>query len=285
MIRGVARSPNPAVLHAAVAAWLENYDSPHTRAAYSADLEHFGQWSRTERVNPLALAENDLRRYRAACEAEGAAPATVARRLSAIASFGNFALERGTAGTSPRVERPTLPAASTTETLSDDDATAILGAADLMNPRSALLVRLLMLDGLKVGEAVQADATDVSGRPPRMSLTLDGATPRVIQLHPETADLLAAYLGRRRRGPLLLSEHRARVTERLTRFGVDYVIKQAAETAGIAGVVSGNTLRRRFVVAAHERGEDLDSIRHSAGHADARTTRRYLDTASSDPRT
>jgi integrase/recombinase XerD len=99
----------------------------------------------------------------------------------------------------------------------------------------------------------------------------------VIRLHPDTADLVATYLGRRRRGPLLLSEHRARVTERLTRFGVDYLLKQAAETAGIAGAVSANTLRRRFVTAAHERGEDLDDIRHSAGHADARTTRRYLD--------
>jgi integrase/recombinase XerD len=145
-----------------------------------------------------------------------------------------------------------------------------------MNPRSALLVRLLMLDGLKVGEAVHADASDVAGKPPRMTLTLDAAIPRVIELHPDTAALLATYLGKRRRGPLLLSEHRAHVTERLTRFGVDYVVKQAAESAGIAGAVSANTLRRRFVMAAHERGDDLDGIRHSAGHADARTTRRYL---------
>jgi site-specific recombinase XerD len=268
---------DPAVLEAAVTAWLENYRSPHTRAAYRADLHHFGEWSRAQRVNPLALDEDDLRRYRAACEAEGAGPATVARRLSAIASFGSFAHERGTALAAPRIERPTVAASSTTGSLSPDDAAALLAVADQMNPRAALVVRLLMLDGLKVGEAVDADATDVSGRPPLMRLTLRAAPVRVIQLHPDTADLVAAYLGRRREGPLLLSEHRARVTERLTRFGVDYLLKQAAETAGIAGAVSANTLRRRFVTAAHERGEDLDGIRHSAGHADARTTRRYLD--------
>jgi integrase/recombinase XerD len=267
---------DPAALQAAVTAWLENYRSPHTRAAYRADLHHFGQWARAQQVNPLALDEDDLRRYRAACEAEGAGPATVARRLSAIASFGSFAHERGTALAAPRIDRPTLPASSTTESLSASDATALLAAADQMNPRAALVVRLLMLDGLKVGEAVHADATDVEGQPPRMRLTLRAAPARVIQLHPDTADLVATYLGRRRRGPLLLSEHRARVTERLTRFGVDYLLKQAAETAGIAAV-SANTLRRRFVTAAHERGEDLEGIRHSVGHADARTTRRYLD--------
>ena len=74
--------------------------------------------------------------------------------------------------------------------------------------------------------------------------------------------------------------------EDLTRFGVDYIIKQTAETAGIAGTISGNTLRRRFVVAAHERGEDLDTIRDSVGHTNARTTRRYIPpTASGDTRT
>lgn len=270
------RPPRRAALEDAVAAWLGNYESPHTRVAYRADVEHFCKWCQAERVNPLALDEADLQRYRASCEASGAAPSTVARRLSSVASFGNFALERGDGIAAPRIGRPSLPAASTTEALNDADAAAILSAADHMNPRSALLVRLLMLDGLKVGEAVRADVTDVGGRPPSMTLSVRAEVPRVIQLHPDTADLLAAYLGTRRSGPLLLSQHRARVSERLTRFGVDYVIKQAAEIAGINGGVSSNTLRRRFVATAYERGADVDSIRRSVGHSDARTTRRYI---------
>ena len=105
---------------------------------------------------------------------------------------------------------------------------------------------------------------------------------RVIELHPDTAELLTVYLGKRRRGPLLLSEHRARLAERLTRFGVDYIVKQAAETAGIAGPISANTLRRRFVMNADDHGQELDEIRLRAGHADPRTTRRYLETSGGD---
>lgn len=281
-----AQRGGPGPRPAAIAAWLENYNSPHTRAAYRADIEHFGQWARAEHVDPVALEEADLRRYRAACEASGAGPSTVARRLSAISSFGAFAFQDAGSRSVPVIDRPTLPTVSHTESLSADDADAILAAADRMNPRSALLIRLLMLDGLKVGEAVDADATDVAGRPPRMTLRLHTTTPRVISLHPDTAMLLAAYLGKRRRGPLLLSEHRARVTERLTRFGVDYVVKQAAQTAGIGDGVSGNTLRRRFVIAAHDRGENIDDIRENLGHAHARTTRRYMPhTGGDDPRT
>ncbi len=85
-----------------------------------------------------------------------------------------------------------------------------------------------------------------------------------------------AYLARRRDGPLLLNERRSSEPERLTRFGVDYVVKQAARTAGVSAAVSANSLRRRYVVAEHERGADIDQIRRNAGHADARTTRRYL---------
>jgi site-specific recombinase XerD len=76
---------------------------------------------------------------------------------------------------------------------------------------------------------------------------------------------------------LLLSERRGRVPGRLTRFGVDYLVKQVAQAAGLDQAVSGNTLRRRYVMAAHAGGTDLDRIRLNVGHADRRTTRRYLD--------
>jgi site-specific recombinase XerD len=73
-----------------------------------------------------------------------------------------------------------------------------------------------------------------------------------------------------------LSERRGCEPDRLTRFGLDYAIKQVVQEAGLARPVSGNTLRRRYVMAAHADGTDLDKIRHNTGHADRRTTRRYL---------
>ena len=262
-------------MQAAVTLWLERYESPHTRAAYRNDLEHFGQWTRAQRVNPFALTEPDLQRYRAVCEANGAQAATVARRLSAIASFSAFALTQGDGIGAPKVDRPALPAATTTDAMTDEDVTALLSAADEMSTRAAVLIRLLLFDGLKVGQVVDAEAADISGTPPSLSLTVSASPVRVIALHPDTATLLSVYLDDRRSGPLVLSEHRARVGARLTRFGVDYLIKQAAEHAGIASI-SANSLRRQFLVRAHERGDDIDDIRRSAGHSDARTTRRYL---------
>jgi site-specific recombinase XerD len=63
----------------------------------------------------------------------------------------------------------------------------------------------------------------------------------------------------------------------LTRFGVDYLVKQVAEDARIGRTVNGNALRRRYVVAAVAAGADVESVSRHVGHADPRTTRRHLD--------
>jgi site-specific recombinase XerD len=265
----------------AVAGFLAACRSSNTRDAYRADLDHLAAWCQDRgTLNLLTIDAADVARYRTECELAGASAATVARRLSAITSFGAYAAANGadsaiTAG--DEIERPTLESSSTAELLTDVDADALLDAADRISRRSAVLIRLLMLDGLKVGEVIRAGAADVRGRPPRMTLSLHDRNARKIGLHADTATAVRRYLGGRRDGPLLLSERRGRPAERLTRFGVDYLVKQVADAAGLDQAVSGNTLRRRYVMAAHADGTDLDRIRRNAGHADRRTTRRYLD--------
>jgi integrase/recombinase XerD len=265
----------------AVAGFLDACRSSNTRAAYRADLGHVAAWCRGRgTLDLLTIDAADVARYRTECELAGASAATVARRLSAITSFGAYAAANGTQSAlaaDTEIERPALESSSTAELLTDADAESLLAAADRISRRSAALIRLLMLDGLKVGEVIRADASDVRGRPPRMTLCLRSWTARTIDLHADTATAVRRYLDRRRDGPLLLSERRGRRPGRLTRFGVDYLVKQVAQTAGLDQAVSGNTLRRRYVMAAHADGTDLDRIRRNAGHADRRTTRRYLD--------
>ena len=273
--------PSEAGVSLAVAGFLDACRSTNTRSAYRTDLSHLAAWCRNHgTLDLLTITAADVARYRTACELAGASPATVARRLSALTSFGAYAAANGsepalTAET--EIARPSVDSSSSAELLTDADADALLAAADRLGRRCAVLIRLLMLDGCKVGEVIRADASDVSGRPPRMTLQLRDRHARAIDLHPDTSSAVRGYLGRRRNGPLLLSERRGRQPDRLTRFGLDYLVKQVAHEAGLEQSVSGNTLRRRYVIAAHADGTDLDRIRDSAGHADRRTTRRYLD--------
>jgi site-specific recombinase XerD len=276
---GDSRSDDSATLTLAIAGFLDACRSPNTRAAYRADLRHFAHWcASNEKLNLLSADATDIARYRTACELDGSRPATVARRLSAVVSFGNYAAGHGlepVLATDRNVERPTTLSASSTGVLGDADAEALVAAADQTGARAGLLVRLLMLDGLKVSEAARANASDLHGPAKHVSLTIEGRNSRTRLLHPDTSGAARRYLGRRRVGPLLLSEQRGQHTTRLTRFGIDYVIKEVARAAGFHAI-SANTLRRRYAMDAHARGTNLDTIRDNLGHATQRTTRRYL---------
>jgi len=272
--------PQDSALTLAIADFLSTCRSANTQAAYRADLGHLARWCRQDgHLDLLTIDVDDIARYRAECETAGASPATVARRLSAIASFSAYtaAAERAPArlaGTN--IPRPVVAPTSTAELLTDADADALLAAADQRGSRAAVAIRLLMLDGLKVGEVIRADATDVHGQQPHTTVRLRTRPARTIALHHQTAKALRRYLGRRRQGPLILSEQRGRESERLTRFGLDYLVKHVAQTARLEQRISGNTLRRRYVTAAHAQGNDLATIRDNTGHTDTRTTRRYL---------
>ena len=263
------------------AAFLDACRSSNTRSAYEADLAILAAWCRDQgSLNLLTIDAADLSRYRTACEVAGASPATVTRRLSAMTSFAAFASSMGESPAllpGSTIVRPALESRSTATVLADSEADALLAAADDLGARPAALIRLLMLDGLKVGEVTHADASDVSGRQPPMQLRIHDRRSHAIELHPATSAALATYLSRRRRGPLILNERRGRDPGRLTRFGVDYLVKRVAREAGLAQPISCNTLRRRYVVAAHDDGIDLETIRHNTGQGDRRTARRYLE--------
>jgi len=263
----------PPSITALVDEWLAGLRSVNTRAAYSADLRRFVAWCDAHHLDPLRLNARELRRYRASIERSGASSSTTARRLSAVASFGGYASTRGAAEFA-EVDRPQVTSTRAVATLDDAEADALLRAADGLDARAGVLIRLLMLDGLKVGEATASDAADVSGRVPKLTLAVGR---RSVRLHPDPSVLLRRYLGARREGPLLLSAGRARRSDRLSRFGIDYLVKEVATAAGLTSSVSGNTLRRRYVVVAHANGVPLDAIRRGVGHADVRTTRRYLE--------
>lgn len=260
--------------------------SENTRRAYGADLDRFALWCQAEGTEPLALGPDELARYQAVCEAEGTSPATVARRLAALSSFYALAVEEGSIGGSPLADlvRP-MAVPSVTLELDAVQASALVDAGARLNPKTALLVDLLLLDGLKLGEALAADAADVHDTDGAdgaiLSVARRGGRRAEVELHEPTVEAAHGYLQGRRDGPLFLNDRAAAGGDtddaaRLTRFGADYLLKRASDEAGFAQPVSANVLRRSYVAMAHAAGDSVDTIRHNLGHRDPRTTRRHL---------
>jgi integrase/recombinase XerD len=262
-----------------VQGWLAAQGSTNTRTAYGHDAAHFRQWCAAQDRQPLRITTADLASYLAHCRGEGSAPSTVARRRAALASFYRYAVATDAIGANP-VGPPssTARAASATAVLDDEQTRSLLSAADRQGSKSAALVRLLLCDGLRLGEILDANAEDVQGTPTRAGLTVvRGGFPADIRLRRATGRRLFEYRSERRRGPLFLGDTPHRRSTRLTRFGADYLVKRVATAAAIEGPVSANTLRRRFVIDAHENGRSMTDIRNHVGHQDVRTTRRYLN--------
>jgi len=222
-----------------------------------------------------------LVRFQAARQAAGDSASTVRRRWSALSSFYQFALENDVTATNPALAaaRPKVLTGdpSPTPLLSSQAVDAYRALAAALDPRLEALVALLVFDGLKLGEALALDIEDVTGRPPRMSLTIrrHGVAKR-IALDPDSARAVYRCAGRRLGGPLFTSARPSSQDQprRLTRFGADHLIKQL-NTSGEARVTA-NALRRFHITASHEAGTDLDSVRERAGLAHVRTVRRYL---------
>jgi site-specific recombinase XerD len=273
-------------LEAVAAAWVYTHASENTRRAYWADLIAFAAFCTTRGAGVLDARSADIDAFRAEAEGSGASAATVARRLAALSSFYRYAGGQGGQDGGPggsttnpvtAVVRPAVSTGSASEVLSADEVHALLVAARAIGPKTAGLIGLLVLDGLKLGETVAADTAHLTFRGRVVLLRLpdrDDEQPE-LALHRDTARALVAYLDGRRDGPLLLAETPAGgPRRRLTRFGANYLVKRAVEEAHLAPSVSANTLRRTYAAAALERGSNVRVVQQRLGHADRRTTER-----------
>jgi integrase/recombinase XerD len=262
-----------------VEAWLETHQSPNTRAAYAGDIAAFLGWCRAGHLHPFGASVEDVDRYRQDCLEGGASPATVARRLSGLASFFRFAHDAGAVRANPAdgVDRPEPADTPEGAVLDATELDSLLQSAQAIGPKAGALLSLLTLDGLKLGEALAIDVPHVSlGRPSSVEIRRHGQPAR-LPVVSQSARAVAEYVGSRRRGPLFLGERPAGKSSRLTRFGADFLIKRAGAAAGIAKPVSANVLRRTYAEAAHRAGQPLDSIARQLGHIDRRDTARLLE--------
>lgn len=256
------------------AAWLVGH-SARTRAAYLADLRDYGRFCEGVGLDPLAAHRAHIDAYKADLEGRGLSPATVARRLSALAGFYGYAQDEGLIARSPvaRVKRPRVGSESPTLGLDVPELGRFLEAAAKAGPRDNALASLLALNGLRVSEICEAEASDLETVRGHRTLTVTrkGGRRAVVALAPRTVEALEAHLAGRESGPLLLDNGGGR----LDRHDATRIVRRLARAAEIDKRISPHSLRHSFVTAALDAGATLRDVQDAAGHADPRTTRRY----------
>jgi integrase/recombinase XerD len=261
--------------------------APNTLAAYRRDLDDFAR----HLGGGIASAGTDaLRAYLAHLAGRGFAPASVARRLSAIRQLYRFLYAEGHRADDPAavLEGPKRGQAIP-KILSVAEVDALLAAARaamaaesaterLRAARLNCLLEVLYATGLRVSELVTLPAAAARGE--RMLMVRGkGGRERMVPLNEAARRAMADYLAllkAARRGESRWLFPSFGESGHLTRqhFGRD--LKELAAAAGLrADNVSPHVLRHAFASHLLQNGADLRVVQTLLGHADISTTQIY----------
>jgi site-specific recombinase XerD len=242
--------------------------SERTRCAYASDLRDFRAW-----LGARSLDEVDARVLAAYATQLGRsrpggklAPATVARRLSAVRALLRFSLGPDRvpdASLAPRRARrlPVAPKTGEVDTLLD----AVDGDGPLALRNRALL-ELVYSAGLRSAEAVGLDLADVDFEQEHVRVRGKGGKERIVPLGEEAAHRLALYLREGR--------------PQLARGAADALFLSARgrrlETSTLRRLLPHpHRLRHAFATHLLEGGADLRTIQELLGHSSLSTTQVY----------
>jgi len=278
--------------------------SPHTVRAYRRDLEDFLGRITARRGREPKPGDLNLREIRSdLADLFGAVQAsTLARKLSALRSFGEFLRQEGSVADNeaklvrrPR-QRPRLPVALPVEDIGPmiDGEGHAPGALGL---RDRAMLEVLYGAGLRVSECAGLDLDHLVWSGADLTLRVvegKGGKDRIVPLGSAGAAALRAWLavrgallaadvemsvrtgskGQAKRaggGPVFLSRRGGRVSVRSIR---ELVYRRCLAT-GARTRVGPHGLRHSFATHLLESGCDLRSIQRMLGHASLSTTQRY----------
>jgi integrase/recombinase XerD len=268
----------------------ERNASANTRDAYNFDLRHAEKLLQGHGDLADASVET-LRFYLESLSRQKLAPATAARRLSALRQYFKFLVNEGlrkddptTALDAPKRGRP-LP-----KILSESEVAAMIDCVALEDKAAALrlgaLIELIYASGLRVSEVVGLPLAAAKRDQPFLVVRGKGAKERLVPLNDAAKRALAAYL--EVRGTFLPRSIKASPwlfpssgdSGHLTRQRLGQLLKDAAVKAGIDPArVSPHVLRHAFATHLLDRGADLRALQKMLGHADIATTQIYTHVA------
>lgn len=251
----------------------------NTLAAYRRDLDQA-----EEAIGDLAASSRDAVASLAG-EWAALAPASVARKASALRQFFGFAIDEGWrqddpsgALPRPRARRP-LPKvlghaqiaalfARAEEEAAGDDPNAV---------RCLALIELLYGSGLRATELVSLPLHAVPRDAPFLTVTGKGGATRLVPVGGRALEAVGRWLALRPQMPasryLFPSGSKG---QHLSRVRLFQLVKALAGRAGLdPAAISPHVLRHAFATHLLEGGADLRVLQTMLGHADISTTQIY----------
>lgn len=268
----------------------------NTLDAYRRDLEAFTHWLATRGIALHSVASADIANYLRQASEAGLAPASRARRLSAIRQLFKFLAVEGVVAEDPALRlagpkrRRALPrtlSVAEVERLLEAAARHVAsatGADRIRALRFHCLIEVLYATGMRVSELVALPRAVLDGDERVLTIKGKGGRERLVPLNASARHALDRYLAI---GSGADPEAARTVATRwlfpsksmgghLTRQRFAQDLKEAAIRAGLDPErVSPHVLRHAFASHLLDRGADLRAVQQLLGHADISTTEIY----------
>lgn len=276
-----------------VHAWLVAQDSDHTKTAYRRDIAGNAPtmkvpgwlvWCAEQGLDPLAVRRVHIDLYKDAIRDARYSPASISRRLAAISSFYQYALDldEGIIETNPAkaVKRPKINSnVSPAVGLSEDELDLLFDEAEADSNRSAAIIKVLYFGGLRVGSLVNADVGDLGWNEGErtLKLTIKGGEDDHCTLEGPAAEAIDAYLAERgkpgRHEPLIVNSGGVRIDQAYAW----RLVRSLAKRAGIKSWerLGPHSLRHSMATHALDADVPLADVQDALRHKDPKTTRRY----------
>ena len=300
--RGIVNAPRDGDAPSHLGAFLDMLEiergaSQNTIDAYRRDIEDFLGFASAQPVELADLERRHVATYLEALGRDGLAPASRARRLSALRQFSKylvasevidedaFELVRG-----PKQARALPKILSIADvdrllTTAQARAVAATGADALRALRLLALVEVLYATGLRVSELVALPRGVLAGDGKVLTVKGKGGRERLVPLTGPAMAALARFLAAAETsGGSDLSTGASRhylfpsrgAEGHLTRQRLGQELKELAIAAGLDPErVSPHVLRHAFASHLLDRGADLRVVQQLLGHADISTTQIY----------
>lgn len=275
-----------------VEAWLDSFRSSNTQEAYRRDFEQFLGWLNESRDawNVAYLGRRDLDEYarfldgyreqRQGPNRTGRpySPATKARKLAAVSSFYEYALDEGRLVVSPvaRVKRPRAPRKSTRDSLSKEQARTLVEVALNAPANRRAVVGLCLGLGLRISEALTVTAENLGSRDGHRVVNVlgKGDKVRTVPLSPLAYRLLEPALKAATADDGLIV--RTDDGQPVNRKQASKWLETLGRRAGLEFRLVPHALRHSAATLANKAGADVERVRLMLGHSDLSTTLRYV---------
>lgn len=263
---------------------IEKGLSENTIGAYRRDLKKYQLYMQEQKIAHIDFIDRQtIQECLGSLIDQGASAKSIARFISTIRSFHQFALREKYAAKDPTVliETPKyekkLP-----DVLDVEEVIQLLETPDLTKSngyRDRTILELLYATGMRVTELIQIEIDDVNLIMGFVKVFGKGNKERIIPLGDTVIEYLDTYINNVRSqllkktvtNVLFLNLH----GRPLTRQGIWKLIKQYGLRANINKTLTPHTLRHSFATHLLENGADLRAVQEMLGHSDISTTQLY----------